>query len=76
MSGLENERVMFLYSKERREWVRNRAVDVLVGRESRFRVCLCSCDGAETWGVSSHCTQCENSTVFNCKILFMKTYAS
>lgn len=34
MSGLENEGVMFLCSKESREWVRNCVVDVLVGRAS------------------------------------------
>lgn len=45
MSGLENEGVMFLCSKERLEWVRNCANDVLVGRSDRFkRVCVCVCD--------------------------------
>lgn len=36
MSGLENEGVMFLCSKEMPDWVRNCAKDVLVGRCSGF----------------------------------------
>lgn len=47
MSGWENERVMFLCTEGRREWVRNRAEDVLAPRSARL-MCLCVCTSAET----------------------------
>lgn len=36
MSGLDNEGVILLCSQERLEWVRNCALDVLMGRPGRF----------------------------------------